>query len=176
MQFTTFIVALGLSSAALGAALDNLIPGLKLRAADAPISTSLTVAQTTVNGVEKRDLAKYIHPIKPTHLKTLLIVHSGAPAETCTCALIATSREPARTWHLLRACAVHSSESTQLASALLIMMCRQPLLPVPRQHQLGWPRPGLLVPGLLGQQLLRHFPYVLQPWHLGFQHSRAEHQ
>jgi hypothetical protein len=97
MQFTTFIVALGLSSAALGAALENLTPGLKFRAADAPISTSLTVAQTTVNSVEKRDLAKYIHPIKPTHLKTLLIVHSGAPAETCTCVLIVTSREPART-------------------------------------------------------------------------------
>jgi hypothetical protein len=71
MQFTTLIMALGLSSAVLGAALDNLTPGLKIRAADAAVATSLTVAQSAVN-VEKRDLEKYIHQPRPSYSADIL--------------------------------------------------------------------------------------------------------
>ncbi|KAH8724523.1 hypothetical protein GQ44DRAFT_760107 [Phaeosphaeriaceae sp. PMI808] len=57
MQFKNLAVALSLSSAAFGAAVDNLSPGLKIRAKDAPVAASLTVAQSPVDA-EKRDLEK----------------------------------------------------------------------------------------------------------------------
>ncbi|KAJ4303251.1 hypothetical protein N0V90_002144 [Kalmusia sp. IMI 367209] len=58
MQFTTLAVALGLSSAALGAAVNNLTPGINIRAKDAPVATSLTVSQSPAESADKRDLEK----------------------------------------------------------------------------------------------------------------------
>jgi hypothetical protein len=57
MQFTTLAMALSLSSAALGAALNNITPGVSIRAKNAPVATSLTISQVTVDE-EKRDLER----------------------------------------------------------------------------------------------------------------------
>jgi hypothetical protein len=57
MQFQNLIVALSLSSAALGAAVNNLSSGLAIRAAGAPVAASLSVVQSP-SEVVKRDMEK----------------------------------------------------------------------------------------------------------------------
>lgn len=57
MKFTVVLMALGLSSAVMGAAVNNLAPGLAIRAKDAPVATTLTVAQSGVE-VTKRGLER----------------------------------------------------------------------------------------------------------------------
>jgi hypothetical protein len=57
MQFQNLIVALSLSSAALGAAVNNLSSGLAIRAPGAPVAASLSVVQSP-SEVVKRDMEK----------------------------------------------------------------------------------------------------------------------
>lgn len=58
MQFTTLALALGFTSTILGAAVNNLTPGLAIHKEGTPFATSLTVAHVAVDEVEKRDLER----------------------------------------------------------------------------------------------------------------------